>query len=92
MPDSRDAYETFTLGERQHLRLWTPEPPSPRRGRSGWHWLLAIPVAAPLLIPWYDRAGPPLFGLPFFYWCQLAFVPLSAVVMAVVCVATRKQD
>ena len=30
----------------------------------------------PLLTPLYNRLEPRLFGLPFFYWCQLAFVPL----------------
>jgi hypothetical protein len=78
--------------ERPRLALWTPEPPSPDRASSRWHWLLVIPVAAPLLIPWYDRAGPSLLGLPFFYWCQLAFIPLSMAFIAVVHMATRGRE
>jgi hypothetical protein len=59
---------------------------------SRWHWLLAVPVAVPLLTPLYNRIGPRLFGLPFFCWCQLAFVPMSMVVVTVVHRATRKRN
>jgi hypothetical protein len=59
--------------------------------RSRWHWLLAIPVVVPLLTPLYNRLEPRLFGLPFFYWCQLAFVGLAVSVTTVVHQATKKR-
>jgi hypothetical protein len=59
--------------------------------RNRWHWLLAVPVVVPLLTPLYNRIDPTLFGLPFFYWCQLALVLLSTTVIAVVHVATKKR-
>lgn len=37
----------------------------------------------------YAHAEPALFGLPFFYWYQFAWVVLSAAITAVVYVKTR---
>jgi Protein of unknown function (DUF3311) len=53
---------------------------NPRR----WYWLLAIPTVLPLATPLYNRIDPRLFGVPFFYWCQLAFVVLAMAVIALV--------
>ena len=39
--------------------------------------LLAIPILALLLVPLYARATPRLWGVPFFYWYQLLWVPLT---------------
>ena len=36
--------------------------------------LLAVPVVALLWVPSYTRVSPRLFGFPFFYWYQLAWV------------------
>jgi hypothetical protein len=55
-----------------------------RAGASRWHWLLLIPVIVPLLTPLYNRIEPRLLGVPFFYWCQLAFVILASVTVALV--------
>jgi hypothetical protein len=39
--------------------------------------LLAIPCVATLL-PWiYNDRDPQLFDIPFFYWYQLLWIPLS---------------
>ncbi len=40
--------------------------------------LLLIPCIACLLVPFYNTVDPDLFGIPFFYWFQLALVPASA--------------
>ena len=40
--------------------------------------LLLIPYVALLWVPFYNRHDPVLFGFPFFYWYQLAFVPITA--------------
>jgi hypothetical protein len=47
-------------------------------------FLLAIPCVAVLAVPWFNRAGPSAFGIPFFYWWQLVWVPLSGVFIAIV--------
>ena len=36
--------------------------------------LLVIPILALVIVPIYARSGPQLWGFPFFYWYQLAWV------------------
>lgn len=40
--------------------------------------LLLIPFVGLLWVPFYNRIDPTLFGLPFFYWYQLLWVPVTA--------------
>jgi hypothetical protein len=54
-----------------------------RRLRA-WYLLLAIPFAGLLYPPLYARHDPELFGFPFFYWYQLAWVPVTALLTVVV--------
>jgi len=64
----------------------------PRAGvRSRWQWLLAVAVVIPLLTPLYNRASPRLFGLPFFYWSQMAFIGLAACVTGAVYQVTKRR-
>ena len=46
--------------------------------------LLAIPCIAVLVVPLYTTVQPELFGMPFFYWWQLLWVPLSSVFIGIV--------
>ncbi len=55
-----------------------------RRRHANWKWLLGIPFVGLLLPALYARAEPSLFGFPFFYWYQFAWVPLSVAVTALV--------
>lgn len=64
-----------------------PAPPSPRARL--WYLLLLVPVAATLWVPWFNRSGPSLAGIPFFYWYLIAWVPLSALCAAWVYLRTR---
>jgi hypothetical protein len=41
-------------------------------------WLLLLPYIGLLWVPFYNFGDPTLFGFPFFYWYQLAWVPASA--------------
>jgi hypothetical protein len=50
---------------------------------------LVAPVVALLWVPWYAQDRPELAGVPFFYWYQLAWVPISVAVTALVYVKTR---
>jgi uncharacterized membrane protein YadS len=43
--------------------------------------LLLVPFAAMLAVPLYNRAGPELAGIPFFYWYQLLWIPLGALLL-----------
>ena len=60
--------------------------------RRAWYALLALPFLGTLLPAAYNRAGPALFGMPFFYWYQLAWVPITAGLLGIVVVATRRHD
>ena len=46
--------------------------------------LLAIPCVAVLIVPFFNRVEPELWGIPFFYWWQMLWVPLSGVFVALV--------
>jgi Protein of unknown function (DUF3311) len=55
-----------------------------RAGSRRWSLLLLLPYIALLWVPSYAKSWPKLFGFPFFYWYQFLWVPLSALVLAVV--------
>jgi hypothetical protein len=55
---------------------------------SAWNLLLLVPFLM-LVTPWYNTDEPRLFGLPFFYWAQFAFVPVGVVCVALVHMMTR---
>jgi hypothetical protein len=61
-----------------------------RSDRSPWNWLLLVPIVVPLIVPLYNRVEPTLFGWPFFYWAQFAFVGLGVLTTVVVYRATRR--
>jgi len=46
--------------------------------------LLLLPFAALLWVPFYDLNEPTLFGFPFFYWYQLVWVPITALLIYLV--------
>lgn len=60
-------------------------------GKRAWYWLLLIPFVATLWPPFYARSKPELFGFPFFYWYQFAWVILTALLVLVVYLATRER-
>jgi len=43
--------------------------------------LLLIPFVALLAVPLYNMREPVLWGFPFFYWYQLAWVPISSLLI-----------
>ncbi|WP_066937375.1 DUF3311 domain-containing protein [Microtetraspora fusca] len=62
---------------------------APRSDRSPWNWLLLIPIAIPLIPALYNADEPRLFGIPMFYWLQLAFIVLGVTTTTVVYRMTR---
>jgi Protein of unknown function (DUF3311) len=59
--------------------------PREQRTRAGWLWLiLLIPYVGLLWVPFYNHVEPRLFGFPFFYWYQLLWVPISALLTWIV--------
>jgi len=59
------------------------------RAQRNWLLLLAIPYIALLCSPFYSRVKPVLWGFPFFYWYQFAWIPLSAAITFLVYRKTR---
>jgi hypothetical protein len=57
---------------------------------SPWNLLLLVPFLM-LVTPWINSAEPRLFGLPFFYWIQFAFVPVGVICVALVYLRTRDE-
>jgi hypothetical protein len=57
---------------------------------SWWYLLFLVQFAVILWPPLYNKAEPAVLGVPFFYWFQLAWVIVSAVITAVVYFATRE--
>jgi hypothetical protein len=56
-----------------------------RKDRSRWWYLLLVlPCAGLLWVPIYATDEPDLWGFPFFYWYQLAWVPVTALLIWVV--------
>jgi hypothetical protein len=74
-----------------HQRF-TPEqtgPPGARETR--WTWLLLIPLFGTLIPPIYNTRDPELLGIPFFYWYQMVWIPISVLITMIVYRATRRR-
>jgi Protein of unknown function (DUF3311) len=54
-----------------------------------WYLLLLVPLVGLLYPPLYARETPELFGFPFFYWYQFAWVPVTAILTYFVYRMTR---
>jgi len=55
-----------------------------RRASRGWYLLLLVQFVAVLWPPFYNRDEPRLIGMPFFYWYQLLWVVIAALLTAIV--------
>jgi hypothetical protein len=62
--------------------------PRSQGNRAVW-WLLVLPFVALLVPAFYARAEPALFGFPFFYWYQFAWLLATSGLTALVYRATR---
>ncbi|WP_459696361.1 DUF3311 domain-containing protein [Acidisoma sp. C75] len=53
---------------------------------TAWAWrlLLLLPFIGVLAVGCYNSQGPSLWGFPFFYWYQMLWVILCAVIIAIV--------
>jgi hypothetical protein len=67
-------------------------PSEPKTGLrwSNWNLLLIVPLLM-LITPWFNMDEPRLFGMPFFYWYQFAFVPLGVLCVGLVYLKTKDE-
>ena len=65
--------------------------PDGRRGLNvrGWNLLVLLPLIGTLVPAVYNRRTPTLFGIPFFYWYQMLWIPIGVAITIVVYRATR---
>jgi hypothetical protein len=62
----------------------------PKNAFSPWNLLLVVPLLM-LITPWFNRVNPKIIGVPFFYWSQLAFVPIGVVAVAIAVIAAKRK-
>jgi hypothetical protein len=61
------------------------QPNSAKKRTPAWVWLLLAAPYIGLCFPQiYARTTPALFGFPFFYWYQFAWVVLTSVLLYLV--------
>ncbi|WP_328915985.1 MULTISPECIES: DUF3311 domain-containing protein [unclassified Streptomyces] len=53
---------------------------------------LAIPLVALLWVDSYARLTPAFIGIPFFYWYQMAWVPVAALLTYAAYVLVRREE
>lgn len=74
----------------------TPDVPTRGPARPGPYIaagiLLAISILAPLLVPLYSIDKPRFAGMPFFYWYQMLWVPITAGIIGVTYWIVAKED
>ncbi len=54
--------------------------------------LLLVVFVITLVVPFFNRTEPTLFGFPFFYWYQMAAVPVSSLLIYVVFRAEDREE
>ncbi len=59
---------------------------------SPWRVLLLVVFVIALAVPFFNKIGPTLFGFPFFYWYQLACVPVASILIFIVFKAEDRED
>ena len=64
--------------------------PPPRSDKHPLNWLLLIPLLVTLIPPLYNRLQPTLFGIPFFYWYQLAAISVGVITTLIVYRVSRR--
>jgi len=57
-------------------------PPRTRAARALVYALFLLIAVVALWVPFYNRAEPAMYGIPFFYWFQLAWILVTAAATA----------
>ena len=58
-------------------------------GWSWWYLLFLVQLVAVIWPPFYNKLEPAWIGVPFFYWYQMAWVIIGAVLTGIVYFATN---
>lgn len=57
--------------------------------RNKWAWTLLLPFIGLCFPQLYNRETPYLFGVPFFYWYQFAWIVLATGILSFYYLKTR---
>ncbi|RAJ41353.1 uncharacterized protein DUF3311 [Kitasatospora sp. SolWspMP-SS2h] len=68
----------------------SPPVVSPARVLAG--LCLLVPIVVVLWVPSYSKTSPALGGMPFFYWYQLLWVPVSALFTGAAYLLIRRDE
>jgi hypothetical protein len=68
----------------QHMASTPEAKATPPQRRSRWLLLLALPYVGLCFPQLYARSTPTLWGFPFFYWYQFAWVILASALLGIV--------
>ena len=67
-----------------HMPTHPQQKPRPARRRSAWAILLILPYLGLCFPQHYARSTPSLWGFPYFYWYQFAWVIAASAIMGIV--------
>jgi hypothetical protein len=74
----------------------SPDVPTRGPARSGPYViagiLLAVAIVVPLFVPAYSLDEPRLGGMPFFYWYQMTWIPVTACLVGTSYWLVTKED
>jgi hypothetical protein len=62
----------------------------PRKRFRPVHLLLIAPYVAILWVPFFNRTEPSIAGIPFFYWYQMLWIVLGALLLLPVYLAEER--
>jgi Protein of unknown function (DUF3311) len=80
------------VDSKKRCRLW-PYANEAANERMPVMWvLLLLPFVGLLWVPFYNFQEPALFGFPFFYWYQLAWVPICSFLIWIVYRSQKPDD
>jgi hypothetical protein len=90
--------EAFPLRGRLDEEALMSSPDVPTRGpaRPGPYVitgiLLAVAIVVPLFVPAYSVDEPRLAGMPFFYWYQMSWIPITSALVGISFWLVNKED
>lgn len=61
-----------------------------KQGSRWWYLLILAPLIGTLFPSMYSSVDPKLWGIPFFYWYQMMWVILSAILTAIMYAALKE--
>jgi hypothetical protein len=80
----------------EEASMSTPDVPTRGPARPGPYViagiLLIIAIAVPLFVPAYALDEPRLAGMPFFYWYQMMWIPVTAALVGASYWLVTKED